>query len=128
MRIFVDESYSFGVIGKTGRGKSWNLSSWLDSIKCTLDSIKSWLTDMDRSRFRLIAWVNTNSSFVSPSVQESLLGVTEHYGVNVIDVDMIMASLENAIASTGGFCVGRSFVVAHQRLLGSIFIRCSLVT
>ncbi|KAF1767883.1 hypothetical protein GCK72_007842 [Caenorhabditis remanei] len=34
------------------------------------------------------------------------------------DVDMIMASLENGIASTGGFCVGRSFVVGHQRLSG----------
>lgn len=34
------------------------------------------------------------------------------------DVDMIMASLENALASTGGFCVGRSYVVGHQRLSG----------
>src|SRR4051812_18865573 len=31
---------------------------------------------------------------------------------------MIMVSMENAIASTGGFCVGRSFVVDHQRLSG----------
>ncbi|VDM29531.1 unnamed protein product [Toxocara canis] len=31
---------------------------------------------------------------------------------------MIMASLENALASTGGFCAGRSFVVGHQRLSG----------
>uniref|UniRef100_A0A915CP59 Serine palmitoyltransferase 1 n=1 Tax=Ditylenchus dipsaci TaxID=166011 RepID=A0A915CP59_9BILA len=45
-------------------------------------------------------------------------GVTEHFGVPVIDVDMIMVSLENAIASTGGFCAGRSFVVGHQRLSG----------
>ncbi|KHN85741.1 Serine palmitoyltransferase 1 [Toxocara canis] len=44
--------------------------------------------------------------------------VTEHYGVDVVDVDMIMASLENALASTGGFCAGRSFVVGHQRLSG----------
>ncbi|CAJ0957863.1 unnamed protein product, partial [Mesorhabditis belari] len=36
----------------------------------------------------------------------------------MIDVDMVMASLENAIASTGGFCVGRSYVVGHQRLSG----------
>uniref|UniRef100_A0A1I7ZLI3 Serine palmitoyltransferase 1 n=1 Tax=Steinernema glaseri TaxID=37863 RepID=A0A1I7ZLI3_9BILA len=64
VRIFIDESFSFGVIGKTGRG------------------------------------------------------VTEHYGVDMIDVDMVMASLENAIASTGGFCCGRSFVVGHQRLSG----------
>ncbi|KAK6018521.1 hypothetical protein OSTOST_15887 [Ostertagia ostertagi] len=31
---------------------------------------------------------------------------------------MVMASLENAMASTGGFCVGRSYVVGHQRLSG----------
>ncbi|VDK59130.1 unnamed protein product [Anisakis simplex] len=31
---------------------------------------------------------------------------------------MIMASLENALATTGGFCAGRSFVVGHQRLSG----------
>ncbi|KAI1730023.1 aminotransferase class I and II domain-containing protein [Ditylenchus destructor] len=31
---------------------------------------------------------------------------------------MIMVSLENAIASTGGFCCGRSYVVGHQRLSG----------
>ncbi|KAI6196773.1 Aminotran-1-2 domain-containing protein [Aphelenchoides besseyi] len=64
VRIFIDESYSFGVLGKTGRG------------------------------------------------------ITEHYGVNIVDIDMVMVSLENAIASTGGFCCGRSYVVGHQRLSG----------
>lgn len=44
--------------------------------------------------------------------------MTEHFGVSILDVDMVMASLENAIASTGGFCVGRSYVVGHQRLSG----------
>ncbi|CCD65324.1 Serine palmitoyltransferase 1 [Caenorhabditis elegans] len=64
VRVFIDESWSFGVIGKTGRG------------------------------------------------------VTEHFNVPMEDVDMVMASLENALASTGGFCVGRSYVVGHQRLSG----------
>ncbi|ETN76216.1 hypothetical protein NECAME_11834 [Necator americanus] len=45
-------------------------------------------------------------------------GVTEHFGVPILDVDMVMGSLENAMASTGGFCVGRSYVVGHQRLSG----------
>uniref|UniRef100_A0A0K0DGH5 Serine palmitoyltransferase 1 n=1 Tax=Angiostrongylus cantonensis TaxID=6313 RepID=A0A0K0DGH5_ANGCA len=44
--------------------------------------------------------------------------VTEHFAVPIHDVDMVMASLENASASTGGFCVGRSYVVSHQRLSG----------
>uniref|UniRef100_A0A0N4ZI78 Serine palmitoyltransferase 1 n=1 Tax=Parastrongyloides trichosuri TaxID=131310 RepID=A0A0N4ZI78_PARTI len=64
VRVFIDESFSFGVLGNTGRG------------------------------------------------------ITEHFNINVIEVDMIMASLENAFASTGGFCAGRSYVVAHQRLSG----------
>jgi len=64
VRLFVDESLSFGVLGAHGRG------------------------------------------------------VTEHFNVDVEDVDMICASLENAIASTGGFCCGRSFVIDHQRLSG----------
>jgi len=37
----------------------------------------------------------------------------------VINIDMVMASLENAMATTGGFCCGRSYVVAHQRLSGA---------
>lgn len=44
----------------------------------------------------------------------------EHYGIDPIQVDLVMASLENAIASTGGFCAGRSFVVGHQRLSGTV--------
>ncbi|KAE9553556.1 hypothetical protein FO519_003249 [Halicephalobus sp. NKZ332] len=44
--------------------------------------------------------------------------VTEHFGVDVIDIDMLMVSLENAMATTGGFCAGRSYVVGHQRLSG----------
>lgn len=64
VRLFIDESCSFGVLGAHGRG------------------------------------------------------VTEHFGVNIEDVDMICASLENAVASTGGFCCGRSYVIDHQRLSG----------
>ncbi|CAK5088101.1 unnamed protein product [Meloidogyne enterolobii] len=46
------------------------------------------------------------------------VGITEHFGINAVDVDLISASLENAIATTGGFCAGRSFVIGHQRLSG----------
>ncbi|CAG9532406.1 unnamed protein product [Cercopithifilaria johnstoni] len=44
--------------------------------------------------------------------------VTEHFGINVADCDMIVGSLEHALSSTGGFCAGRTFVVYHQRLCG----------
>ncbi|KAM3719937.1 Serine palmitoyltransferase [Dirofilaria immitis] len=43
-------------------------------------------------------------------------GVTEHFGIDPIDCDMIVGSLEHAFSSTGGFCAGRTFVVHHQRL------------
>ncbi|XP_075935780.1 serine palmitoyltransferase 1 isoform X2 [Anarhichas minor] len=64
VRIFLEESMSFGVLGEHGRG------------------------------------------------------VTEHFGVDIDDIDLISANLENAVASIGGFCCGRSFVIDHQRLSG----------
>ncbi|XP_062519443.1 serine palmitoyltransferase 1-like isoform X2 [Corticium candelabrum] len=67
VRLFIDESVSFGVLGANGRG------------------------------------------------------VTEHFGDQVNgmkDVDLISASLENSVASIGGFCCGTSYVIDHQRLSG----------
>ncbi|XP_077479193.1 serine palmitoyltransferase 1 isoform X1 [Stigmatopora argus] len=64
VRIFLEESMSFGVLGEHGRG------------------------------------------------------VTEHFGVNIEDIDLISANMENSVASIGGFCCGRSFVIDHQRLSG----------
>ncbi|XP_035738447.1 serine palmitoyltransferase 1-like [Vespa mandarinia] len=43
-------------------------------------------------------------------------GVTEHFGVPRHEIDLIMGSLETAIGSIGGFCVGTTFIVEHQRL------------
>lgn len=54
----------------------------------------------------------------NPTAFFEILGITEHFGVDSYDIDMIMVSLENGIATTGGFCCGRSFVVGHQRLSG----------
>ncbi|VDM96953.1 unnamed protein product [Thelazia callipaeda] len=57
----------------------------------------------------------TYGDFYFPSL---IAGITEHFGINVVDCDMIMGSLEHALSSTGGFCAGRSFVIHHQRLCG----------
>lgn len=65
IRLFIDESRSFGILGKDGKG------------------------------------------------------VTQHFGVDINDVDLIMASLENALCSFGGFCAGSTFVIDHQRLAGA---------
>ncbi|XP_038049592.1 serine palmitoyltransferase 1-like [Patiria miniata] len=64
VRIFLDESMSFGVLGKTGHG------------------------------------------------------VTEHFGIDVTDIDLISACMENSLGTLGGFCVGSKYVVDHQRLSG----------
>lgn len=64
LRLFVEESCSFGVLGRTGRG------------------------------------------------------VREHFNVPSKEIDLMCATLENAIGSFGGFCCGTSFVVDHQRLSG----------
>uniref|UniRef100_U5EZ28 Serine palmitoyltransferase 1 n=1 Tax=Corethrella appendiculata TaxID=1370023 RepID=U5EZ28_9DIPT len=64
LRLFLDESLSFGVLGKSGRG------------------------------------------------------LTEFLQVDRTEVDLICASLEWAVASIGGFCVGSSFIIEHQRLSG----------
>ncbi|XP_017469677.1 PREDICTED: serine palmitoyltransferase 1 isoform X1 [Rhagoletis zephyria] len=64
LRLFLDESISFGTLGKTGHG------------------------------------------------------LTEHFNVDLIEVDLIMAGMENSLATIGGFCVGSHFIVEHQRLSG----------
>ncbi|XP_011191637.1 serine palmitoyltransferase 1 [Zeugodacus cucurbitae] len=64
LRLFLDESISFGTLGKTGHG------------------------------------------------------LTEHFNVDLVEVDLIMAGMENSLATIGGFCVGSHFIVEHQRLSG----------
>jgi len=64
VRLFVDESISFGVLGATGRG------------------------------------------------------ITEYLNVPVRDIDFISGTMEYAFASYGGFVVGSSYVVDHQRISG----------
>lgn len=67
-RIFLDESYSFGVLGENGRG------------------------------------------------------LTEFYQVDRRNIDMIIGSMEFSLGSVGGFACGSSFVIRHQRLLGSGYV------
>lgn len=68
-----------------------------------------------RYRFRVI---------VDDSAGIGVLGATgrgamEHWGLSLQDVDIYSATLDGAIASVGGFCIGKSpEVVDHQRLSG----------
>nr|XP_026690315.1 serine palmitoyltransferase 1 [Ciona intestinalis] len=68
VRLFVEESLSFGVLGQHGRG------------------------------------------------------VTEHYNIPIDKVDLVVGSMEYALASIGGFCCGRGYVIDHQRLSGHGYV------
>lgn len=46
-------------------------------------------------------------------------GAAEHAGASPQDVEIIGASLGNALASVGGFCAGEREIVDHQRLSGA---------
>jgi serine palmitoyltransferase len=43
-------------------------------------------------------------------------GVTEYYNIDRKKIDLISSTLEYSVGSIGGFAVGSSFVVDHQRL------------
>lgn len=49
-------------------------------------------------------------------------GLTEHFGIDPTRIDMIIATLEAAIGSIGGFCAGSQTTIEHQRLSGSGYI------
>lgn len=49
-------------------------------------------------------------------------GVCEAFGLEPHQVDIVTASMSNALASVGGFCVGRRDVIGHQRLNGAGYI------
>ncbi|XP_056633772.1 serine palmitoyltransferase 1 [Diorhabda sublineata] len=49
-------------------------------------------------------------------------GLTEHFNIDPERIDMIIASLEAALGSIGGFCAGTHSIIEHQRLSGSGYI------
>jgi serine palmitoyltransferase len=46
-------------------------------------------------------------------------GSWEHAGVPVEEIEILCAGLDATVGSTGGFCVGSTAVVDHQRLSGA---------
>ncbi|XP_042912322.2 serine palmitoyltransferase 1 [Parasteatoda tepidariorum] len=69
-----------------------------------------------KKRFKVRLFIDEACSF--GVLGETGRGVTEHFNVPIDDVDLITATLEAAIPGYGGFCVGTSFIVDHQRLSG----------
>ncbi|KAJ3269354.1 serine palmitoyltransferase component [Terramyces sp. JEL0728] len=45
-------------------------------------------------------------------------GISEHYGIDASEIDMIISTMSNALASSGGFCAGSKEICEHQRLSG----------
>lgn len=69
-----------------------------------------------RAKYKLRLFLDETVSF--GTVGKYGHGVTELLCVDKSEVDLICASLENAVESIGGFCVGSHFIVEHQRLSG----------
>mmetsp|Transcript_7008 Transcript_7008/g.9921 ORF Transcript_7008/g.9921 Transcript_7008/m.9921 type:complete len:511 (+) Transcript_7008:47-1579(+) len=46
-------------------------------------------------------------------------GVTEHFGIETSDVEIVLLAMDTALASIGGVCVGSREIVDHQRLSGA---------
>lgn len=76
------------------------------------------LPELVRLKYKYKARIFLEESLSFGVLGEHGRGVTEHYGISIDDIDLISANMENALASVGGFCCGRSFVVDHQRLSG----------
>ncbi|KZS20238.1 serine palmitoyltransferase 1 [Daphnia magna] len=69
-----------------------------------------------KSKYKVRLFVDESISF--GTLGRHGKGITEYYGIPADHIDLIMGSLEYAIPSVGGFCVGTSYVVDHQRLSG----------
>lgn len=76
------------------------------------------LPELVRLKYKYKARIFLEESLSFGVLGEHGRGVTEHYGISIDDIDLISANMENALASVGGFCCGRSFVVDHQGLSG----------
>ena len=73
---------------------------------------------MLKHKFKLRFFIDESVSF--GTLGDHGKGITEYAGLELNDIDLIMATLEYSAGSIGGFCVGTTYVVEHQGT------RCSL--
>eukprot|EP00095_Tigriopus_kingsejongensis_P010689 maker-scaffold261_size233860-snap-gene-1.28 protein:Tk10689 transcript:maker-scaffold261_size233860-snap-gene-1.28-mRNA-1 annotation:"hypothetical protein DAPPUDRAFT_301811" len=69
-----------------------------------------------KRQYKLRLFIDESVSF--GTLGEHGKGITEYKNISMDDIDLIMATLEYAIGSIGGFCVGTTYVVEHQTLAG----------
>ena len=103
VRLFIDESISFGTLGSHGRGVT-------EFYKVPVRSLAS---------FRLFA-----TSFPPPApappptcyliARRTRMPLSLIVCVQISDIDLTVGSLEYAVGSIGGFSVGTKYVVDHQ--------------
>ena len=82
------------------------------------------------SRTDRLARTRTNNQFrvvVEESHSLGVLGATgrgvsEHFGLEPRDIDILIASLSPALSSVGGICAGSHLVCDHQRLNGAGYV------
>ena len=65
-------------------------------------------------KYKYRIFIDESASF--GTIGQTGRGVTEYYGIERQKIDLISSTLEYSIGSIGGFAVGSSFVVDHQRL------------
>lgn len=46
-------------------------------------------------------------------------GITEYYGIDINEIEVILLAMDTALASVGGVCIGSREIVDHQRLSGA---------
>ncbi|CAL1710026.1 unnamed protein product [Somion occarium] len=82
------------------------------------DGAMSDLPKLLKFKYRLIL----DESISFGSVGRTGRGLTELYNVPADQVDMLVGSVANGLASAGGFCAGTNIVVNHQRINGTSFV------
>ena len=75
-----------------------------------------------KHKFKLRFFIDESVSF--GTLGDHGKGITEYAGLELNDIDLIMATLEYSAGSIGGFCVGTTYVVEHQ---GFVFFRSNLI-
>nr|CAD7259610.1 unnamed protein product [Timema shepardi] len=71
-----------------------------------------------KKKYKLRIFIDENISF--GTLGKHGRGVSEYFNIPVDEIDLIVSSMEWALATIGGFCVGSSYIVEHQRLSGLV--------
>ena len=68
-------------------------------------------------KYRLIV----DESISLGSLGKTGRGVSEHFGIETNNIDILTATMSNALGSNGGFCAGSKQISEHQRLSGQAY-------